>query len=68
MASRTRNFSGVPITFRGELLHHEPVLRRLVGANPKAVRAWAASNGIQVNTRGRIPADVVQKFEATNAA
>lgn len=42
--------------------------RTNVNADPKAVRAWAASNGIQVNPRGRIPADVVQKFEAANAA
>jgi hypothetical protein len=30
----------------------------------KAVRAWAASNGIELSSRGRIPADVVAKYEA----
>ncbi len=30
----------------------------------KAVRAWAASNGIQLNERGRIPASVVEQFKA----
>ena len=30
----------------------------------KAVRAWAASNGIQLNERGRIPATVVEQFKA----
>jgi hypothetical protein len=29
-----------------------------------AVRAWAASNGVQVNARGRISADVVEKYRA----
>ncbi len=30
----------------------------------KAVRAWAASNGIQLSERGRIPATVVEQFKA----
>ncbi len=30
----------------------------------KAVRAWAASNGIALNERGRIPATVVEQFKA----
>jgi len=30
----------------------------------RAVRAWARSNGIQVNTRGRIPADVIERYRA----
>ena len=47
---------------------HGRAKRTKVNADPKAVRAWAASNGIQVNPRGRIPADVMQKFEAANAA
>lgn len=33
-------------------------------AAPTAVRAWAAANGIEVSNRGRIPADVVARFEA----
>ena len=28
--------------------------------------AWAKSKGIKVNERGRIPADVIAKFEAAN--
>src|SRR6476469_5750417 len=28
-----------------------------------AVRAWAAANGITVATRGRVPADVVEKYQ-----
>jgi hypothetical protein len=30
----------------------------------RAVRAWAASNGVQVSNRGRIPASVLQQFHA----
>lgn len=30
----------------------------------KAVRAWAASNGIEVSSRGRIPSDVLEKYRA----
>jgi Lsr2 len=34
--------------------------------DPKAVRAWAESQGIQVSQRGRVPADLVAKFQAAN--
>jgi hypothetical protein len=37
------------------------------GYDPKAVRAWAESQGIQVSQRGRVPADLVAKFQATNS-
>jgi hypothetical protein len=30
------------------------------------IRAWARKKGLQVNERGRIPADVVAKYEAAN--
>ena len=30
----------------------------------KAVRAWAASNGIELSSRGRVPADVIEKYKA----
>ncbi|MDQ0850147.1 hypothetical protein QFZ65_002085 [Arthrobacter sp. B3I9] len=36
------------------------------GPDAKAVRQWAAENGIQVNTRGRIQADIVEKYEAAH--
>ncbi|MBT2568561.1 Lsr2 family protein [Arthrobacter sp. ISL-85] len=32
-------------------------------AHTKAVRAWAAENGIEVNARGRIKGDVVQRYQ-----
>jgi|SRR5689334_186023 nucleoid-associated protein Lsr2 len=30
----------------------------------RAVRAWAASNGIELSTRGRIPASVLEQYRA----
>lgn len=30
----------------------------------KSVRAWAQSNGIELSVRGRIPAEVVEKYQA----
>ena len=35
--------------------------------DPKAVRAWAESQGIEVSQRGRVPADLVAKYQAANA-
>jgi hypothetical protein len=34
------------------------------GFDPAAVRAWAQSHGVPVNTRGRIAGDVVEQFHA----
>jgi hypothetical protein len=36
------------------------------GPDAKTVRQWAAENGINVNTRGRIQAEVVEKYEAAH--
>ena len=33
-------------------------------ADPRAIRAWAASNRVKVSPRGRISADVLAKFQA----
>lgn len=30
--------------------------------DPKAVRAWAQSNNVELPARGRIPADVIQRY------
>ena len=30
----------------------------------KAVRAWSASNGIELSSRGRIPATVIERYRA----
>ncbi len=34
--------------------------------DPGAVRAWAESQGIEVASRGRVPADVIVKFQAAH--
>ena len=34
------------------------------GVDASAVRAWAASNKIKVSPRGRVPADVVERYRA----
>ncbi|WP_307800747.1 MULTISPECIES: histone-like nucleoid-structuring protein Lsr2 [unclassified Arthrobacter] len=36
------------------------------GNDPKAVRAWAIENGIPVNGRGRIQADVMELYTAAH--
>lgn len=36
------------------------------GPDAKSVRLWAAENGIAVDTRGRIQADFVEKYEAAH--
>lgn len=36
------------------------------GPDAKAVRQWAAKNGISVNTRGRVQAEVVEKYVAAH--
>ena len=34
------------------------------GVDPRAVRAWAASNGVEVSARGRIPAGLLAQYRA----
>lgn len=41
------------------------VRRSRTAADPAAVRAWANSNGITVNKRGRVPGAVIAQFEAS---
>jgi hypothetical protein len=40
------------------------VTRVSTGVDNRAVRAWAASNGIQLSQRGRIPAHVIEQYQA----
>jgi hypothetical protein len=35
--------------------------------DPKAVRAWAEAQGLEVSARGRVPSDLVTKFQEANA-
>ena len=43
-----------------------PKQRSADDADPKAVRAWAEANGIEVSSRGRISASVVQQYKAAS--
>jgi nucleoid-associated protein Lsr2 len=36
------------------------------GADTAAIRSWAKAQGLQVSDRGRIPADVVEKYRAAH--
>ena len=44
-----------------------PRPRAADGIDPKAVRAWAEANGVEVNSRGRLKAGVVEQYKAANA-
>ena len=37
-------------------------------ADPKAVRAWAREQGLEVSTRGRIPAEILDHYRAAGGA
>lgn len=41
-------------------------VRTQVGASTATIRAWAQSQGLNVPARGRMPKDVVEKYEAAN--
>lgn len=57
-AQRARKSSGRPVRVKRRTAAH-----RQHSAN---VRAWAKKTGIAVSDRGRIPADVVARYEATH--
>jgi hypothetical protein len=51
-------------TRRGNVTHISSGRRRSSGdVDPKTVRAWAAENGIAISARGRIPADIVARYQ-----
>ncbi|WP_441005523.1 histone-like nucleoid-structuring protein Lsr2 [Arthrobacter sp. PsM3] len=39
---------------------------RSSSSNAKEVRQWAQDQGMQVNTRGRIQADIMEKYNAAH--
>lgn len=39
--------------------------RSRADADPKVVRAWAAANGHEISSRGRIPSDILEQYKAT---
>lgn len=49
---------------RGRSTANAPRQRRSSEIDPKAVRAWANSNGVAVSPRGRIKADIVERYRA----
>ena len=50
------------VTARGRA--RKPLTPTDPGVDTKAVRAWARSNGVELSSRGRIPADVVERYRA----
>ena len=40
------------------------VARFTGGPNPRDIRDWAKSEGIEVSDRGRVPADVARQYQA----
>lgn len=58
VARKTSGGRGRPAVRKSSSSHGAP--------DAKAVRQWAAENGITVNTRGRIQAEVVEKYEAAH--
>ena len=67
-ARRTGDSSG---SARGAAAHRRGTGRSGSGPerdyDPKAVRAWAEAQGIEVSQRGRVPADLIAKFQAADA-
>jgi hypothetical protein len=49
---------------RSDTARRAPTRRTRVAPSSTAVRIWAAANGIPVNTRGRIPGAVLERYEA----
>jgi hypothetical protein len=54
--------AGRPVTDRGGAKRTRGGRADANGRDPKAIRAWAAANGIAVPKRGRIPRDIEQKY------
>jgi hypothetical protein len=42
--------------------------RRASAVDTVAVRAWARENGYEIKDRGRVPADIVAKYQAVTGA
>jgi hypothetical protein len=59
--------AGRPVSASGQAKRRRnPATARSAAArrDPKTVRAWARDNGIDVPSRGRIPADVQRQYDA----
>ena len=58
-ASHARKASGRPVRTKRRTAAHRK--------HSAQVRAWAKANGLAVSERGRIPSDVVTRYESTHA-
>jgi len=38
------------------------------GPDPKAVRLWAQQQGMEISSRGRVPADIIDRYRAAGGA
>ncbi|HEV8116339.1 MAG TPA: Lsr2 family protein [Acidimicrobiales bacterium] len=38
------------------------------GPDPKAVRLWAQENGLEISSRGRVPAEIIDRYRAAGGA
>ena len=58
-----------PVTNGGRAAHRTrraPRKSRRTSRDPKVIRAWAIDRGIEVPSRGRIPAEVERQFTYAN--
>lgn len=58
--------AGRPAAGRPSRLPAAPKQRSSGDVDPKAVRAWAAANGVGVNARGRLSGTVLAQYNAAN--
>lgn len=58
--------AGGPAATRAPRAAAAPKQRSAGDIDPKAVRAWAEANGVEVNARGRLSATVIEQYKAAN--
>ena len=61
-AARSRTAEGAPRRRRATTSARPA--RRGSAVDPKAVRVWAAENGIALSSRGRVPASIIDQYRA----
>lgn len=62
--SVARKVSGAGSGRRGRAARPSGQADGTAEVDPKAVRAWAEANGVAVNARGRLKADVIEQYRA----
>jgi hypothetical protein len=58
--------AGRPVGQASRRRKRSPARSRAARRDPKTIRAWAAENGIELSTRGRIPAAVERQYNEAN--